>query len=405
MVALPRPGAAEPGAAIAPPDLIELARIKRAAAVIVEPDLIELARIELARKASYLGSQRAERTALSVFAVLAVAAIIWIIRPVGAGFLIGTLVAFSLQGFYERLAKRTGRSSLTALGIVIASALGLLAAIGGLSLLFITRGMVIAHSLIEGLAPGGALRELAREHSSRLAPLHLQPDEVASKLRDATADLASRAASMAGAVATVGIDLLLTMFFAIMTLAFILPRWPAIALRVEEMLPLRPRYTRSLLEELHRVGRTTLLGTVVTGLAQGAFAAVGFWITGVPEAAFFGAATAVASLIPGVGTLLVWVPAGIFLIATGHPGMGILELCWGTVVVVGVSDYIIRPRLVGAHGSMPALLTFAALFGGVEVFGLAGLLMAPLIMSVSFALLRIFAKDAEERRVLGERHA
>jgi predicted PurR-regulated permease PerM len=373
--------------------------------VIVEPDVIELARLELVRKASFLDSRKAERTALSIFAVIALAAIVYIVMPVGAGILIGTLMAFSLQGFYERLAKRTGRSSLTALGIVLASAIGLLAAIGGLLLLFIMRGVVIAHAIIDGLAPGGALREYAKKLSLSLAPLHLQPDEVVSKLRDATADLASRAASIAATVATIGIELLLTLFFAIMTLSFILPRWPSISLRIQEMLPLRPRYTRLLLEELHRVGRTTLLGTVVTGLAQGAFAGIGFWITGVPEAAFFGAATAVASLIPGVGTLLVWVPAGIFLMTTGHPVMGILELCWGTLVVVGVSDYLIRPRLVGAHGSMPLLLTFAALFGGVEVFGLAGLLWAPLIVSVSFALLKIFAKDAEERRVLGERHA
>jgi predicted PurR-regulated permease PerM len=370
--------------------------------VIVEPDVIELARLELIRKASFLDSRKAERTALSIFAVIALAAIVYIVMPIGAGILIGTLMAFSLQGFYERLAKRTGRSSLTALGIVLASAIGLLGAIGGLSLLFVMRGMVIAHSIIDGLAPGGALREYAKKLSLSLS---LQPDEVVSKLRDATADLASRAASIAATVATIGFELLLSLFFAIMTLSFILPRWPSISVRVQGMLPLRPRYTRLLLEELHRVGRTTLLGTVVTGLAQGAFAAIGFWITGVPEAAFFGAATAVASLVPGVGTLLVWVPAGIFLMATGHPVMGILELCWGGLVVVGVSDYLIRPRLVGAHGTMPPLLTFAALFGGVEVFGLEGLLVAPLIMSVSFALLKIFAKDAEERRVLGERHA
>jgi predicted PurR-regulated permease PerM len=100
----------------------------------------------------------------------------------------------------------------------------------------------------------------------------------------------------------------------------------------------------------------------------------------------------------------VWVPAGIFLLGTGHVGMGVLELCWGGLVVVGVSDYVIRPRLVGGHGTMPALLTFAALFGGVEVFGLEGLIVGPLIMSVSFAVLRIFAQDAEERRALRERH-
>lgn len=367
--------------------------------IIAGPELLELA-----RKASYFDSVRAERRALNILAVLALAAIFWIMRPVGVGILIGTLMAFSLQSYYERLAKRTGRSSLTALGLVLASALGLLGAIGGISLLLITRGVVIAHSLIVALSPGGALREFAQKLATRLGPLQFQPDEMAAKLRDAAADLASRAASIAAAVATIAFDMMLALFFAIMTLSFMLSRWPAIALRIEGMLPLRPLYTRSLLEELQRVGRTTLLGTVVTGLAQGAFAGVGFWITGVPEAAFLGAATALASLIPGVGTLLVWLPAGIFLIATGHPAMGILELCWGGVVVVGVSDYLIRPRLVGAHGSMPALLTFAALFGGVEVFGLAGLLVAPLIMSVSFTLLRIFAKDAEERRAMGDQH-
>jgi predicted PurR-regulated permease PerM len=70
-----------------------------------------------------------------------------------------------------------------------------------------------------------------------------------------------------------------------------------------------------------------------------------------PEAAFLGAATAVASLIPAVGTLLVWVPAGIYRILTHHVGMGILELVWGAVVVVGISDYVIRPRLVGRRGT------------------------------------------------------
>jgi predicted PurR-regulated permease PerM len=125
---------------------------------------------------------------------------------------------------------------------------------------------------------------------------------------------------------------------------------------------------------------------------------VGYLITGVPEAAFFGAATAVASLIPAVGTLLVWVPAGIFLIATGHVAMGVLQFVWGTVVVVGISDYVIRPALIGRHGTMPALLTFTALFGGVEAFGLIGLIVGPLLMALSFSILRIFARDAEVDR-------
>jgi predicted PurR-regulated permease PerM len=357
------------------------------------------------RKAAALDSIRAERKALGVFAVAAIAAIIWVVQPVGIGILLGMLIAFTLQPFYESLVDRHGRHGLIALGCVLVSTIGLLAVVGGLSSLFITRGAVMAQALIASLGPDGGLRAGGLRLAARLGPLHFQADEITAKLRDAAADLASRGAAIAAAVATTTFDILLMLFFAMMTLSFILRRWKEITLRAEEMLPIRPRYTRAILDEFQRVGRTTLLGTVLTGLAQGAFAAVGYWITGVPEAAFFGAATAVLSLVPGVGTMIVWVPAGMFLLVTGHPGMGALELVWGSLVVVGASDYIIRPRLVGGHGTMPPLFTFAALFGGVEVFGLAGLILGPLIMSVSFAILRIFAQDAEERRALGERHA
>ncbi len=357
------------------------------------------------RKAAGLDSIRAERLALGVFAIVATVAIIWVVKPVGIGILLGMLIAFTMQPFYERLVARHGRHALIALGCVLASSIALLATFGGLTSLFITRGAVMAQALIASLGPDGGLRVGGLRLASRLGPLHFQADEITAKLRDAAADLASRGAAIAAAIATTTFDILLMLFFAMMTLSFVLRRWNEITLRAEEMLPIRPRYTRAILEEFQRVGRTTLLGTVVTGLAQGAFAAVGYWITGVPEPAFFGAATAVLSLVPGVGTLIVWVPAGVFLLATGHPGMGVLELVWGSLVVVGASDYIIRPRLVGGHGTMPPLFTFAALFGGVEVFGLSGLILGPLIMAVSFAILRIFAQDAEERRALGERHA
>lgn len=361
--------------------------------------------VDPVRRAAVLDSARAERRALGVCTAVAVATIVYITRPVGVGILLGMLLAFSLQRFYERVVERTGRPGLTALGFVAVSAVGLLALIGGLSSLFIARGIVIAQSVIVELAPGGTLRALAERSSARLGRFQFQPDEVAVKLRDAAADLATQAAVIATEVASATFDVLLTLFFAMMTLSFILLRWKTLAARAEDLLPLRPRYTRAILEEFHRVGRATLLGTVVTGLAQGGFAAIGYWVTGVPEPAFFGAATAVASLVPAVGTLLVWVPAGIFLIATGHPVAGVLELCWGGIVVVGASDYVIRPRLVGGHGTMPPLATFAALFGGVEVFGLAGLIVGPLLMSISIAILRIFAKDSEDRRARGERHA
>ena len=129
-------------------------------------------------------------------------------------------------------------------------------------------------------------------------------------------------------------------------------------------------------------------------LASPKFTLAPGWVKPVGFVLGFGAAL-MESIASIPGPLL-----AIYLIASGHVGMGVLELIWGSLVVVGASDYVIRPRLVGGHGNMPALLTFAALFGGIEVFGLVGLIVGPLIMSLSYAVLKIFAQEARERRAL-----
>jgi len=94
----------------------------------------------------------------------------------------------------------------------------------------------------------------------------------------------------------------------------------------------------------------------------------------------------------------VWAPVGIVLILVGRPGHGILELVWGATVVGVMADYIIRPRLVGGAGHLPSIVTFAALLGGVQVFGLKGLIVGPVLMSIAIAVLRLYSLEARKRR-------
>jgi predicted PurR-regulated permease PerM len=312
---------------------------------------------------------------------------------------LGALTAFALQPYYDWLRQRTKRPHVAALTCVIASAVGFGATIVGLSYLFVARGVAMVGALIDWLRPGGPGRAMVERVAARLGPLRLEPEQIAARLRDAATELATQAAAIATAVASATFSMLLVLFFLTMTVYFTLENWHEIVRNAENMLPLRPRYTRDLLEEFRNVGRTTLLGTVATGLAQGLLAAIGYYATGVPEAAFFGAATAVASLIPAVGTMLVWVPTAIFLIATDRAGMGALLIAWGSLVVVGASDYLIRPALVGRASRMPTLLMFAALFGGVEAFGLIGIILGPLLMALSLSVLRMFAHDAALQRL------
>ena len=338
-----------------------------------------------------------ERNALGWTALGAAVAIVWIVGPVGVGILLGTLLAFMVQPVFEHLRPRFGARG-AAIATVSASALALTGIVGGLATLFVVRGTVLIRDLIASLGPGAGGAGFFEAVGRYTAKLGFPPEELAARVRGLVGEGALRAESFAESLVSTTTGALLALFFAMLSLHFILRNWETVSRRLQETLPLRPDYTAELLVEFRRVGRTTLLGTIVTGLAQGVLATLGYWITGVREPIFFGAATAVASLIPAVGTMLVWVPAGIYLMAVGHSARGLIELIWGSLFIIGIPDYVIRPRLVGGEMEVPSLVTFAALFGGVEVFGLTGLIVGPVVMTVSIAVLRLYANETRRRR-------
>jgi predicted PurR-regulated permease PerM len=342
------------------------------------------------------GSRWRRPSALGALAVAAAATIVWLASPVGIGVFLGALAAFTMDSFYQRLLARRWRPWLAALAGVGVASLCLLSTVAATGYLLVSRGVVIAGELLDSLGPDGSLRALILRTSAGF-PREFQVETLIGKLRGAAAGLAERAGLIAGAILNATFAGLLTTLFMVLTMYFVLRHWQLLVQRAEELLPLDARHTRALLEDFRVVGRTTLLGTVVTGLVQGALAAVGYWVLGVPEPAFLGAATAVASLLPGVGTLLIWVPAGSYLLATGHSGTAVAEFAYGALVVVGASDYFIRPMLVGGHGSMPALMMLIALFGGLEVFGLIGLILGPVLMALALATLRLYATEKRLR--------
>ena len=283
--------------------------------------------------------------------------------------------------------------ALAALLLALASGI---AAVGGLVVLLyfvVARGVVAARDLASGFEPEGSFRKLLERLDAATAASPFGPIDVTAKVRDSAALVASKLAGLIPAVAGATFSALLTLFFTVMTAYFVLRYWTQLLAHAERILPLHPMHTRVVLAEFQKVGREVFIGTVLTGLAQGVLAGVGYAIGGVPEPALLGALTAVCSLVPAVGTLLVWVPVGVGLIVSGHVGAGIFELIWGALAVGVLSDYVIRPRLVGRHGQIPTLLAFISLFGGVSVFGLIGLIVGPVIASVSLALVRTYDRE------------
>ena len=332
------------------------------------------------------------RQVLAWLAGAAVLVIAWLAHPFATGLLLGALMGFTLQPIYARLATWSGRPTLASVAIVLGAGLVIVGCVVGFVSVFVTQAVTFAAAVREELKPGGALAIWVTTVTGWLGRVGISPDAIVERIRGAAGAIATGSAAVAGTVASVTLGSLLGLFFALLTMHVILRHWAQIITILAEVSPLRREDTRALLEEFRTVGRITLSGTVLTGLVQGALAGIGFWMTGVPRPLFLGIATALASLVPAVGTLLVWVPAGLYLLAIGSPGAAIVELAWGALVVVGFSDYVIRPRLVGDEG-MPALLTFLALFGGLDVLGLPGLIAGPVLMALAVAVLRLYARE------------
>jgi predicted PurR-regulated permease PerM len=340
---------------------------------------------------------RGERRALGWAAIAAVATILWLMRPVGMGMLLGALMAFTFQPLYER-ALRRWPPPLAALATMLGSTLAIGLTFGGLVWLLVRDGSILGQQFLASFGPGGGARRVVASVAGLTTRVGLTAADLEAKARSLIDGAVARAAGIAEAIASTTASMLLALLFLMLTMYFMLRQWQLVTAMAQDTLPLRPQYTQKLFEEFRRVGRTTLLSTLLTGVVQGTLATLGYVLAGMPRPLFFGALTTVASPVPGVGTMLVWVPAGIVLILLGHVGRGILLLAWGVLVVTGIPDYVIRPRLVGHESEMPALLTFTALFGGIAVLGLKGLILGPVLMAVAIAVLRLWADEARARR-------
>jgi predicted PurR-regulated permease PerM len=338
-----------------------------------------------------------EHRALGFLALVALAALVRLALPVGVGLFLGALLAFALEPIYGWFRRKEVKAGMAALVCAVGATAFVSSTVLAMTTLIVTRGIALLEVLREQLGPGGSARVFAENTMTRLTALHVNVADLSQRLESEMVSLGERAAAITAQVAGLTFGGLLTLFFMTLAAYFVLRHWNDIVLRSERMLPFERRHTHDLLGQFRSVGREVLLGTVVTGVVQGLLAAIGYWVTGVAEPAFFGALTALASLVPGVGALLVWVPIGVVQIVAGRPGAGLVELIYSALTVGIASDYFIRPRLLGREKGIPSIFMFIALFGGVSVFGIIGLILGPVTVTLSLAILRTYERGMTER--------
>jgi predicted PurR-regulated permease PerM len=345
-----------------------------------------------------MSNERAEADRFhKAFLLLLVVAISAVFLAMIRGFLLALLMAAILAGLCQPVHRRLlawlgGRRAAASLLTVF----GLLFVLVIPSTVFM--GLVTAQAIevSEKVAPWVSQQiDLSSrgagllEHIDLPEPLQPYESQIVSKL-GAIAGTAGSFLVTALASATRGtVHFFFVLFVTLYALFFFLMGGRVALDRVLYYMPLRAEEEEQLLERFASVARATVKGTLVIGVVQGGLAGGAFALAGIQGAAFWGTLMALLSIVPGVGTAIVWVPAVIYLFATGQTVAAIGLMLW-CAAVVGTVDNVLRPILVGRDTSMPDLLIFVSTMGGLVAFGAVGIVIGPLIAALFLTVWEIY---------------
>lgn len=213
---------------------------------------------------------------------------------------------------------------------------------------------------------------------------------IANSLETLTARAVNIGQSAFGFLVALGVMLYLTYFF--------LRDATRLSALIDKAVPLRVEHRRALSARFIAVVRATIQGSLIVAIIQGAIGGLLFWLLGVQGAVLWGVAMAFFSLLPAIGTGLVWVPVAAYLLLTGAIWQGAVLIFCG-VFVIGMVDNVLRPILVGRTTRIPDYIVLISTLGGIEVFGFNGFVIGPVIAALFISVWEIFTAARETLEV------
>jgi len=196
--------------------------------------------------------------------------------------------------------------------------------------------------------------------------------------------------------ATLGtVSALLSVIIVLYTLFFFLIDGDRLLFYMLYYLPLNDEDETKLLRRFTSVTRATLKGTAVIGVLQGTLAGLALYFAGIPSALFWAVTMMVLSVVPGIGTALVWIPAVIYLLVGGQyvSAISVALFCG---LVVGTVDNVLRPKLVGNDTQMHELMIFFSTLGGLLMFGFMGFVIGPIIAALFVTLWELYGDEFKD---------
>ncbi len=350
---------------------------------------------------------RHDRFWARVFQLAALAAVVYLLfrifRPFFGPIFWALLLALILFPLNQRLRRAfRGRHTLAATVMTIGVMLGIVVPAALIGVAFARQGTDLARRLsdtaeqyrIEGVEDVLRLPALERPAAWLQDRFHID----AARLKEWSVG-ATKAATqfllthgkdvVVGAFGLIG-DLTVMLFI----LFFFFRDGDGMAARAVHLLPADDLRRDRLVSQLKGVTEAVVLGTIITAIAQGVLVATAFWIVGLPSPVVFGVLTAIASFVPFVGTSIVILPTTVYLALTeGIWWKAAFMAAWG-FLVAGSADNILKPMLISGRAEIGTLPVFLGVIGGLAAFGMAGLVLGPVLVALALVLLQ-FAEEGK----------
>ena len=228
----------------------------------------------------------------------------------------------------------------------------------------------------------GPVARLAREE------LSVSAADIQEWITRAAEALLRNVASVGGGVVLSALGTLVGFFFMLFLLFFFLRDGAKMFDQLQRLIPVPEDHREQLFDHLASVTRGVFYGIGLTALVQGLMVGIGFAVAGLPSPVVFGVLAAILALLPAGGAAIVWIPAVLYLGATGHWTMAMFMLGWG--VVISTSDNFLRPILVSRYAPVSAFTVFVGVVGGIGAFGTIGIVVGPVFLALVAAILQYF---------------
>lgn len=299
---------------------------------------------------------------------------------------LGAILAVLFLPFYKNLLRRTGQEVLAAwltIFIILLIVIVPLAILGQLLISEVV-GMI---KQIDSASwnPHALVSHLPQQYQDYAARF---VGDLGTKF---TAIAGSAFASFANIVSNVA-NFFISFFFVFFTAFYLLRDGEKLKKYMAGIFPLSEHHENLLVSRLEESINGVVKGSFLVALVQGLVGTVGYFIFGLPAALLWGTMTVLAALVPNVGTALVWIPAVIYSFAVGRPGQAVGLLAW-SVLFTGTIDNLVSPRIISSNTQIHPLLVLFGVLGGLQLFGVIGVLLGPIFMAVFVTLLDLYQND------------